>query len=238
MALPKIISVDDHVVEPAHVWQTWLPQRYRQRGPRIERKRWGDFVHQAGAKYEMNEDPNGLWGDAWYYEDRLIYVHKRFVAIPADAVSGEGASMALDRSKMPMTAITYDDMRPGCWDRDERIKDMTLNGVDGSLPFPTFPRFCGQTFSRGRGQGARSGLRSGLQRLDGGGVVRAVGGDEHPAVPDPPLGSGARRGRGRAQRAARRAGHLLQRTSDPTSACRASTRGTGTPCSRCATTPG
>src|SRR5699024_11880947 len=24
--LPKIISVDDHVVEPAHVWQEYLPQ--------------------------------------------------------------------------------------------------------------------------------------------------------------------------------------------------------------------
>ena len=45
-----------------------------------------------------------------------------------------------------MTALTYDEMRPGCWDRDERIKDMELNWVDGSLPFPTFPRFCGQTF--------------------------------------------------------------------------------------------
>ena len=26
--LPKIISVDDHVVEPAHLWQTWLPTRF------------------------------------------------------------------------------------------------------------------------------------------------------------------------------------------------------------------
>jgi len=40
--LPKIISVDDHVVEPSHVWQTWLPEKYREAGPRIERKRWGD----------------------------------------------------------------------------------------------------------------------------------------------------------------------------------------------------
>ena len=32
--LPKIISVDDHVVEPAHVWQTWLPEKWRERGPR------------------------------------------------------------------------------------------------------------------------------------------------------------------------------------------------------------
>ena len=23
--IPKIISVDDHVVEPAYVWQEWLP---------------------------------------------------------------------------------------------------------------------------------------------------------------------------------------------------------------------
>ena len=27
--LPKIISVDDHVVEPPHGWQTWLPERFR-----------------------------------------------------------------------------------------------------------------------------------------------------------------------------------------------------------------
>ena len=74
--LPKIISVDDHVVEPSHVWQTWLPDKHRAKGPRVERKRWGDFKHLAGAKYEMKEDPEGLWGDAWYYEDRLIYVRQ------------------------------------------------------------------------------------------------------------------------------------------------------------------
>lgn len=36
--LPRIVSVDDHVVEPAHVWQTWLPERFRERGPRVERR--------------------------------------------------------------------------------------------------------------------------------------------------------------------------------------------------------
>ena len=25
--LPTIVSVDDHVVEPPHVWETWLPER-------------------------------------------------------------------------------------------------------------------------------------------------------------------------------------------------------------------
>ncbi|HEX9682680.1 MAG TPA: amidohydrolase family protein [Acidimicrobiales bacterium] len=148
MTLPKIISVDDHVVEPPHVWQTWLPEKYREQGPRVERKKWGDFVHRPGAKYEMNEDPDGLWGDAWYYEDRLVYVHKRFVAIPLEATP-DGDVARFDRTKMQMTAVTYDEMRPGCYDRDARIADFELNWVDGSLPFPTFPRFCGQTFYEG-----------------------------------------------------------------------------------------
>ncbi|MBV9252972.1 MAG: amidohydrolase, partial [Actinobacteria bacterium] len=149
MDLPKIISVDDHVVEPPHVWQTWLPEKYREKGPRVERKKWGDFKLTPGAKYEMAEDPDGLWGDAWYYEDRLVYVHKRFVAIPQASTIDTADGVQFDRSQMIMKALTYDDMRPGCWDRDARIKDMELNWVDGSLPFPTFPRFCGQTFYEG-----------------------------------------------------------------------------------------
>ena len=36
--LPKIISVDDHVVEPPHLWDRWLPDRYRARGPHVERR--------------------------------------------------------------------------------------------------------------------------------------------------------------------------------------------------------
>ena len=26
---PKIISVDDHVIEPPHVWQEWVPAKFR-----------------------------------------------------------------------------------------------------------------------------------------------------------------------------------------------------------------
>ena len=145
MELPKIISVDDHVVEPAHVWQTWLPEKHREKGPRVERKRWGAFKIKKGAKYEMTEDPEGEWGDAWIYEDQVIYVQKKFVAIPKSATQGDDVS-TFDKTVMTMTATTYDDMRPGCYDAKERKKDFEINWVDGSLPFPTFPRFCGQTF--------------------------------------------------------------------------------------------
>jgi predicted TIM-barrel fold metal-dependent hydrolase len=45
---------------------------------------------------------------------------------------------------------SYSEMRRGCWDIHERIKDMDANGVLGSLSFPTFPQFAGQLFSRQR----------------------------------------------------------------------------------------
>jgi len=146
MELPKIISVDDHVVEPAHVWQTWLPEKHRERGPRIIREKWGRFTHKAGARYTNRPESDGEPGDAWILDDELIYVHKKFVAIPLISTP-DGTPESFDRTLMTMTAVTYDGMRPGCYDRDERIKDMDLNWVNGSLPFPTFPRFCGQTFT-------------------------------------------------------------------------------------------
>jgi predicted TIM-barrel fold metal-dependent hydrolase len=146
--MPKIISVDDHVVEPPHVWQRWLPQKHREQGPRIERGEWGDFRLRPGAIYDQQQVAGGQPGDFWIYEDRVIYVHKRFVAIPLDATPG-GDLTKFDRSVMDMIAMTYDEMRPGCYEPMARKADLEIAWCDGSLPFPTFPRFCGQTFLEG-----------------------------------------------------------------------------------------
>ena len=43
---------------------------------------------------------------------------------------------------------SFDQLRKGCYDIDERVKDMDANGVLGSLCFPSFPQFCGQLFAR------------------------------------------------------------------------------------------
>jgi predicted TIM-barrel fold metal-dependent hydrolase len=51
---------------------------------------------------------------------------------------------------MTMSPITYDEMRPGCYDPKARVEDMELNHVEASLSFPTFPRFCGQTFTEAK----------------------------------------------------------------------------------------
>jgi len=47
-----------------------------------------------------------------------------------------------------MDVTSYDQIRRGTYDIHERIKDMNVNGVLGSMCFPSFPQFCGQLFSR------------------------------------------------------------------------------------------
>ena len=133
---PKMISVDDHVVEPPQLWQDRLPAAMRDRGPRVERARWGDFSLATGASYNQEMTDDGQWGDYWLYEDRLIYVHKRHVTIPLDATP-DGDLARFDRSKMAIAAITYDEMRPGCYEPAARVGDLAASGVDGSLAFPT-----------------------------------------------------------------------------------------------------
>jgi hypothetical protein len=130
-ALPRIISVDDHVVE---LWSTWLPRKYRDRGPRSERRGIGEMEHIGGGTYRQTFDPDGAQADCWVYED-LVYINKRHVA-----------AVGFDRDDMTMSPITYDEMRPGCYEPKARIADMESNWVEASLCFPSFPRFCGQTF--------------------------------------------------------------------------------------------
>jgi predicted TIM-barrel fold metal-dependent hydrolase len=132
--LPKIVSVDDHVVEPSHLWQTWLPERFRADGPRVERRGIGTMRHIGGGAYEQTFEPDGPEADCWVYED-LVYINKRHVA-----------AVGFDRDDMTMSPITYDEMRPGCYEPAARVADMEMNWVEASLSFPSFPRFCGQTF--------------------------------------------------------------------------------------------
>ena len=135
--IPMIISVDDHLVEPPHLWETWLPKKFKEKGPRVERRRLGEMLWVGGSKmYEYELDtPNAPWCDIWFYED-LVYPNKRHVA-----------AVGFAREEMTMSPITYDEMRPGCYEPKARVEDMISNHVEASLSFPTMPRFCGQTFA-------------------------------------------------------------------------------------------
>ena len=134
VTIPKIVSVDDHVVEPAHLWQAWLPERLRERGPHIERHGLGALKMVGPAVYEYELDDDAPPCDIWFYEGQM-YPHKRHVA-----------AVGFDRDDMSLSPITYDEMRAGCYDPKARLEDMDINWVEASLSFPTFPRFCGQTF--------------------------------------------------------------------------------------------
>ena len=134
---PKIISVDDHVIEPPNVWQDRLPEKYKAVGPRVERHPVKSMTFIGGKfAYEMGEEgSDGPVADWWMFEDKAI-PHTRLAA-----------AVGVPREEVTVTPITYEDMRPGCFDQKARLEDMDVNWTEAQMCFPTMPRFCGQTFT-------------------------------------------------------------------------------------------
>jgi len=133
-ALPRIVSPDDHVQAPAHVWQDRLPAALRDRGPRIERLRGRADLGHGDIRFV--DDPDGHLADVWHYDG------KRIPLVRIAAAAG------VPRSKVDGRPITYDDMRKGFYDPVARLADMDQAGIEASVCYPNmFVRFCGQTFS-------------------------------------------------------------------------------------------
>ncbi len=130
--IPRIVSVDDHVIEPANVWQDRLPAKYRDLGPRVIQE--AGNMNFVGGNFTYEPDPDGQMCDWWLYEDKRI---------PQTRLS---AAAGFDRDEVKVVGITYEEMRDGCYDPVARLADMDMNHVEASLCFPSFPRFCGQTF--------------------------------------------------------------------------------------------
>ena len=129
---PKIISVDDHVIEPPNVWLDRLPKKYHDVGPRTVRER--GTMNFVGGVFSYEPSDDGDLCDWWIYEDKKI---------PQTRLA---AAVGFDRDEVKVTGITYEEMRKGCWDQEARLADMDANWTDIQMCFPTFPRFCGQTF--------------------------------------------------------------------------------------------
>ena len=87
-----------------------------------------------------------------------------------------------------------DEIRPGCYNVDERVKDMNAGGILASICFPSFPGFAGRLFATDDHEFSIA-LGAGLQRLAHRGVVRGVPGAVHPDGDSGDLGCrGVRRG--------------------------------------------
>jgi predicted TIM-barrel fold metal-dependent hydrolase len=132
-ALPRLISVDDHVLEPADVWTSRLPSKLRDKGPHVRRERGvlGDTLKGLDGWVTGGDD--APWADVFYYEDLRQPLLRGFAAA--------------GYRDMPISSpMTYDDVHPGAWQRDARLAVLEENHTDASLCFPNVCRFCGQIF--------------------------------------------------------------------------------------------
>ncbi|KAA9163672.1 amidohydrolase [Amycolatopsis acidicola] len=118
----KLMSTDDHLIEPPRLWADRLPSKYREAGPRI--------VEQARGEGDAP-------AEVWRYEGRI------YPYIGLNAVAGKRPE------EFGMEPTRYDEMIPGCYDPKARLRDMDLDGVWGALSFPSFPRFAGTVFLDG-----------------------------------------------------------------------------------------
>ena len=125
--------MDDHVVEPPSLWTDRLPARFSDIGPRVVREPAGIALFRGGVATYL-PDESGRMADWWQYED---------LKVPMSRLS---AAVGYPRDQVDLSMITYEEMRPGCYDVAARLADMDVNWVAASLCFPMFPRFCGQTF--------------------------------------------------------------------------------------------
>ena len=112
-----LVSVDDHICEPADMFAGHVPEKYREHTPRVV----------------TDDQGRQQW---WYGE-----------------VKGRNLGLNAVAGKPPeyfnVDPLSYDDMRPGCYDVDERVRDMSAGGVLAGLNFPNWPGFTGQVLNSG-----------------------------------------------------------------------------------------
>ena len=115
--IPLLVDVDAHVVEPADVWSSRLPARYRDAGPRIELLPRGVPTLNGAAYIEApgEDGPLAAW---WHYEDHFAQI-KRPIAAPVvssvfdgidqreGADSSVRATAAVSRERQSREGETY-----------------------------------------------------------------------------------------------------------------------------------
>jgi len=92
------------------------------------------------AVLDVGPGDDSRWCDVWTYEGHRSPMFRTI------------ASAGFDPSEVGKTIpVLYDEIRPGCFRREDRLADMDSDGIDASLCFPNdFVRFCGQRFVFGQ----------------------------------------------------------------------------------------
>ena len=95
------------------------------------------FADHLDAKYQDRAprlERNDAGSDVWVFNG----VAMETVAL--NAVAGR------PKDEYGMEPQSLDEVRPGCYDVHERVKDMDAGGVLGSMNFPSFPTFTARVF--------------------------------------------------------------------------------------------
>ena len=158
--IPRIVSADDHVVEPADVWTSRLPAKYRDAGPRVVRDAGrGDDV--PGRQVRLRDGRRGA--------DSPTGGSTRV------APSRRPGSQRVRRLRPRRRAGGADDLRRDAPRLLPAGGPPRRHGPQlgrGVAVLPDVPALLRPDVPRGRRQGPRAAVRPGLQRLDGRGVVR------------------------------------------------------------------
>jgi predicted TIM-barrel fold metal-dependent hydrolase len=112
-----LISVDDHIAEPADMFDAHVPAKYKDQAPRVV------------------TDEQGF--QQWWYGD----LKGRNLGL--NAVAGKPPEM------FNVNPQRYEEMRAGCFNVDERVRDMSAGGTLAGLNFPNWTGFSGQVLNEG-----------------------------------------------------------------------------------------
>jgi predicted TIM-barrel fold metal-dependent hydrolase len=112
-----LISVDDHIAEPADMFLGHVPESLKDRAPQVV------------------TDDDGY--QQWWYGDR------KGRNLGLNAVAGKPPEM------FNVNPQRYEEMRPGCYNVHERVRDMSAGGQLAGLNFPNWTGFSGQVLWEG-----------------------------------------------------------------------------------------
>ena len=73
-------------------------------------------------------------------DDVWIFDHQTIPNIGLNAVAGR------PKEEYGVNPTAFDEMRAGCFDVHERVKDMSAGGILACMCFPSFPSFSGRLF--------------------------------------------------------------------------------------------
>ncbi len=112
-----LVSIDDHFIEPPDMYENHVPKAYLDQVPKVVRN-----------------PSTGI--DEWVFQGEA-----------SSTPFGMAATVGWPREQWGFNPGTYSELRPGCFDVHERVRDMDANGMLASMNFPTMAGWNARTFA-------------------------------------------------------------------------------------------